>query len=881
MTDISHNVGRLLRYMPRVQFRKQELRLVEVAWDNLSLLSSLSSLSSDASSGADLGRARQDFAALSDDMMRGLASEGLKNALDNLGSKAQVCIDIMVRNLFERTADIGFLATDAVMADYLLQSDAHMRDAMEARLGEYASKYSVYIDVFLFDGQGRLQASLLPHPEFEQVTHPQDQAFLQAVQTSHAPYVEHYARHHFCADPDAPHTPTLLYAHHVETGQKTLGTLCLQFNLADEMPAIFNAIQDGSAAEDGVVLAVVNAEGGVIGSNDPLQAPIGWRFPQANRAGTLTVRHLGREYMMVVRDPHGFQGYDGPGWRGLAMLPLDMAFDDDEQAQSPLMAEVARNTDLLAAELRSIPQQSAAIQATLERSVWNGLLNVNRLESDGSQARDVTFARTLLSEIGNTAHKTALAFANSLQDLHAVVIRSMLRDVQGRACLAMQILDRNLYERANDCRWWAQTPQFADTLRQGTVGCAQASEVLAYINSLYTVYTSLVLFDTHGVVVAVSNPAHAEQVGQPLLGDWVQKALKLGNSQDYAVSAFAPSPFAGQRATFVYAAAVRENPSGPSRVIGGVGVVWDAASQLSSILADCGDGFSAQDLLAFVDVNGHVVASHGNTTLLATPQAVAQCRNDERIVALGGGLYGVGTDSGQGYREFRAHDGYEHGLRCVVLRNLCPTRSLASGPQLYRPSAQTRRQDATQEVHMATFIVAGHWLGLPAAQVVQAAPDVTILSGGTSCPPFLGITQVGIKAHPVIDLRNVITCHADGKSALVPGKLAKDATRQLILVRVPGADGRHRELALRVDTLGAVLEVDTRKIQDLSGPGGDPGSGVGLVDAVVSVSTMGDGPTSSQALLSRLSQRWLQLCARGLRQDFLPQDLTAMTAGAA
>lgn len=354
------------------------------------------------------GRARQDFAALSDDMMRGLASEGLKNALDNLGSKAQVCIDIMVRNLFERTADIGFFATDAVIADYLLQDDTQMRGHMEERLREYAGKYSVYIDIFLFDVQGDLRASLKPHPELERLTHVQDQAFLQAVQTSHAPYVEHYARHHFCADPDELHTPTLLYAHRVESNMQTLGTLCLQFNLADEMPAIFNAIQGGGAAGDGVVLVVVNAEGGVIGSNDPLQAPIGWCFPSANQSGTSTVRHLGREYLMVVRDTHGFQGYCGPGWRGLAMLPLDMAFDDeDEQAQSPLMAEVARNTDLLAAELRSIPHQSAAIQATLERSVWNGLLNVNRLEGDGSHERDVTFSRTLLSEIGNTAHKTA------------------------------------------------------------------------------------------------------------------------------------------------------------------------------------------------------------------------------------------------------------------------------------------------------------------------------------------------------------------------------------------------------------------------------------------------------------------------------------------
>ncbi len=879
MADFSHSSGRLLRYMPRVQFRRQELRLVEAAWDNLSLLSSLSRLSSDASSGADLGRARQDFAALSDEMMRGLESEGLKNALDNLGSKAQVCIDIMVRNLFERTADIGFFATDAVIAGYMAQPDSSRRGEMEARLGEYAGKYSVYSDIYLVDMQGRLRASLQPHPDLVQVMDAQDQAFLRDVQASDAPYVEHYAEHRFCASQGASHSPTLLYAHRIEANQTTWGTLCLQFNLADEMPAIFNAIQAAESVGDGAVLAVINAGGGVIGSNDPLQLPMDWRFPQACQAGTFMVRHLGREYLMVVRDTHGFQGYTGPGWRGLAMLPIDMAFDDDdEQGRSPLMIEAARSTDLLADELRDIPQHSAAIQASLERSVWNGLLDINRLESDGSaaQARDVMFARTLLSEIGSTAHKTAQAFAHSLQDLHSVVIRSVLRDAQGRASLAMQILDRNLYERANDCRWWALTPQFVDTLRSGTLGCIEATRVLAYINSLYTVYTSLVLFDSRGTVVAVSNPDLAHHVGQAIQDAWAGQALKLATSQDYAVSAFAPSQFSGQTPTFVYAAAVRDADAAGAPVLGGIGIVWDAASQLSSILADCGDGAAAQDLLAFVDGAGHLVAAHGNAALLPDAQTVARCQQGERIVDLAGALYGVGADRGQGYREFRVRDGYDHGLSCVVLRNLCNSQSRAPGAQTYRPSGQAHRTDAGYGLQMATFTVGGHWLGLPAAQVVLAAPDATIVSGGSVCAPFLGITQVGSKAYPVIDLRSVIARKADARTDPLPVSRASDSTRQLIVVRVQADSGREHELLLRVDALGAVLEVDTRKIQEMDMLRGE--NATGLVDAVVPVPAGHAGQQESQMLLCRLSQRWLQQCAGGLLQDFVPQDLEKLSA---
>lgn len=854
---------------------------MESAWDSLALLSSLSRLSSDASAGSDLGRARQDFASLSDEMMCGLESESLRNALDNLGSKAQVCIDILVRNLFERTADIGFLAIDEIIAQYLDQADSLTRAEMEARLYEYASKYSVYCDIFLFDTQGHLRASLTSRPDNpEFLVDSQDAAFLQTVQASTAPYVEHYAPHHFCTDPAAARSSTLLYAHRVESDRAVVGTLCLQFNLSDEMPAIFNAIQGAAAPDDGTVVALVDAQGGVIGTNDPLQLPIGWHIPQARQAGTTTVRHLGREYLLVVRDTHGFQGYTGPGWRGLAMIPMDMAFDDDdEHAGSPLMQEAARSADLLAANLRDIPRNAAAIQAALERSVWNGLLDINRIESDGSSAhaRELTFARTLLSEIGNTAYKTAQAFSSTLQDLHFVVIQSMLRDVQDRASLAMQILDRNLYERANDCRWWALTPQFVSTLRAGTVGCADATRVLQYMNSLYTVYASLVLFDRQGAVVAVSRPELGHHVGQTIQADWVARALRLTTSQDYVVSAFEPSLFSGSDPTFVYAAAVHDPDAASAPVLGGIGIVWDASSQLSSILADCGDGSSADDLLAFVDAAGHPISMHGNTALLSDPQALASCQRGERIVELAGALYGAGIHRGQGYREFRVRDGYDHGLRCIALRSLCKPQSRSRTDSTKRPSGRSGQVDAGHGLQVATFSVAGHWLGLPAVQVLLAAPDATIVNAGGIKAPFLGIAQVGAKAYPVIDLRSVIATDEDAQAGQPSVSRSSDNSRQLIVVQVQAESGKVQELALRVDALGAVLEVDSRKIQEIDLPGGS--NEIGLVDAVVSVSTGPVGqPTAAHALLCRLSSRWLQFCAGGLLRDFTPQDLSALPA---
>ncbi len=882
MNPALHQPERLLRYMPAVQGQRQELRLVEAAWDNLALLSSLSQVSSQASSVGDLARARRDFAALSDEMTRGLAGEALKNALDELGSKAQMAIDVLVRNLFERTADIGFFATDVGIAEYLSEPDAPARDKLEARLREYANKYTVYENILVFDHDLTLQAALQqpggapPSPDEEAA----DLAFLRGVKASAAPYTEHYGVHAFCGT----RQPTLLYAQRVRLGAQDLGVLCLQFKFADENVAIFGSIlnaPDAAAdaqgpADHSIALALVDAQGLVLDTSDTLQLPMGMRFAQAAQVGPSIVRHLGHQYLMVVRETHGFQGYTGPGWRGLALLSLELAFESQTlQERSATMRKVEASADFLSGELRTIPTRSAAIQSALDRSVWNGLLDLTRLPPDNSasHARDVLFAKTLLSEIGATAHKTAHAFAASLHDLQAVVMQAMLRDAQDRASLAMQILDRNLYERANDCRWWALTPQFATTLAAGTEGCPQATEILAGINALYTVYRCIVLFDAAGTVLAVSDPAQADKVGQTITEPWAAATLRLTSSQHYAVSDYAPSAFYGGEPTLVFAAAVRADGStaGPAR--GGVAVVWDAGQQLDSILSDCASGSHPQDALAFVDRNQQAICAHGNTAVLQLDGALQGSAGAERLVALGEHWFGTGEDHGQGYREFRALDHYDHGLRCVSLRHLCAQAAQRIEPPVVGQS-DVQRIDAAHRVQLATFSVGSYWLAVEAQQVSLAAPDTTVLAAGNLTAPFLGMASIAGKVYPVVDLRSVVSENASGQEV----SLAADPQRQLIVIRLQDERARHLAFALRVDALGAVLDVDSRTLQITGtvGQGGAPP----FVDAVVAVDTSVPTatPPAASALLCRVSSAWLHQCGGGAIGRFDPKDLPTLEA---
>ena len=56
-----------------------------------------------------------------------------KKAVLSLRSDARVTIDILIRNLFERTADIGFLATDSEIRRFAEMANGGQDDLEERR----------------------------------------------------------------------------------------------------------------------------------------------------------------------------------------------------------------------------------------------------------------------------------------------------------------------------------------------------------------------------------------------------------------------------------------------------------------------------------------------------------------------------------------------------------------------------------------------------------------------------------------------------------------------------------------------------------------------------------------------------------------------------
>lgn len=799
----------ITRHMSSVEDYRKRLATLQGSWDTLSLLSHLSG---DAT---ELVGTRQAFENLTGELVSNLTAAIYRKALLALKAQGQIAIDVMVRNLFERTADIGFLSTDDNIREYLRTcgtgatrspedpaKHAAGNDALGARLrhrfGEYVEKYSVYKDVILLAPDGRV---LLRLDEQVGVTQTRD-PLVQETLATRAAYVETFRKSDLLPEQGR----SLIYSYRVNDANRVLGVLCLCFRFEDEVAGIFSKLHGEG---DWTVFALLDGDGTVIASSDPWQVPPGAPMPLVSDAGGRVIRFAGREYLAITCRTQGYQGYDGPGWLGHAMVPVEHAFDEKGNERQPagdggqraallpaqVLADLKDSPAIFSFDLRKIPVQADQIQRELNRTVWNGNIRL-ALRAD----HNTSFSKVLLWEIGNAGRKTQAAFDYSIGDLQETVISSILQDAQLLASLAIDVLDRNLYERANDCRWWALNGALVSHLASQAKDPAPLIATLQHINSLYTVYSDIVVFDARQRIVAVSNRSHNQLIGHVLNESWVGRTLLLRNSRDYVESGYAPSALYDNKPTLIFGAVMR-NEAGAA--VGGVGIVFDTKVQLELMLRDAlprteSGEIQAGCIGAFVDAQMQVIVATsdyqpGDKLPMPAEVLTAHSSMGERIVAVNGTYYAVGARRAAGYREYQGL-----GASCVIMIPLGPVQNHVATRRHAEMHTVQRRTDTRETMlDIATFHSGHQWLGLPREHVVEAVDGARLRAVPGSPPWHAGLLMFRDAPIPVVDvprLLNGATC-ATGTDVIV--------------ARLPDSKGC---VGLRIDELAGIPEIPASQI---------------------------------------------------------------------
>ena len=780
---------------------RDSLQRLQDVWDQLTLLGQMSGIAADITTTAD------EFRALSRTLLDSLAHSLLRHTLHRMQAQAQVAIDILVRNLFERTADVGFLATDSAVREFLLASaDQADAAALRARFQAYVAKYSVYDDVIVLDADGRIRARLNDGVTVAHSSHP---LLAQAAQAG-TPFVESFG-----AIDMLEGRRGLLYSAAIRDPRtrRHLGTLCLSFRFDDEMASIFKHLAPVGPCS---VVVLCDADGAVLASSDAWHVPAGAQLAPG-RATDHRLYFGGREYLVSAVTATGYQGYGGPGWTACMLVPVEQAFRAaNQQAGAATPAFPAGTLDhsaLVADELRSITRQARHIQRGLERSVWNGEVR-GRQRAD----RGGGFGAVLLQQVTATGARIKSVIEQAIGDLQQSTASAILDEARACAAFAIDIMDRNLYERANDCRWWALDGTLKHALDDASADThAAAAAVLAHINSLYTVYSTLLLLDPQARVVAASNATGQRWVGQTLDAGWVRPALALRDGQAHVYSGFEVTPLYDDRMTCVYAAATRGGTG--AQTTGAVAVVFDGEPQFEAMLRDTlpktADGAPLPGAIGlFVTRAGITVASTDAQAFAigASPafgaEIAALARGESRqwVLAWNDGVYAAGAFMSRGYREY--HSGtatHDDDVACIVLIRVADRVEAATGnvaTARVAPAALTAGDTSTRQ--LASFYCAGEWLALDTVGVVEAI-DVAHLTALPGRPPAVaGMVMHGTQPVTVIDLRTVRRA----------APRAADATPSpVILCRGAG----RTTFGLRVDELGQVLDIAPSAVRPMSG----------------------------------------------------------------
>lgn len=205
--------------------------------------------------------------------------------------------------------------------------------------------------------------------------------------------------------------------------------------------------------------------------------------------------------------------------------------------------------------------------------------------------------------------------------------RSLVEQVRGRrladlALNCVELIDRNLYERSCDVRWWATDSAVVDVctdpLAEGHVEFA--SRRLGVILASYTVYLDLWVADRDGNVIAHGRPdRYANVLGQRVgRQPWFQQAMATHDGTDFAVADITVAPALGGAPVATYATAIRAGGDTHGEPIGALGIFFEWESQSQAIVEGVrlADDECNRTRVMLLDASGRIIASSDHRGVL-------------------------------------------------------------------------------------------------------------------------------------------------------------------------------------------------------------------------------------------------------------------------
>jgi hypothetical protein len=248
------------------------------------------------------------------------------------------------------------------------------------------------------------------------------------------------------------------------------------------------------------------------------------------------------------------------------------------------------------------------------------LLSLNaRIEAARAGTYGAAFG-VVAQEIQQLSQKTG-AVAEEMANITKSRVDQLMRIIDGSirgvrlsdlALNCVDLIDRNLYERTCDVRWWATDKSVVDALSDPTnQNLDYASQRLGVILDAYTVYFDLVLCDSHGIVKANGRASDFQSTGSNVAhSSWYVQARSHRTGNDFGFESAHTSTLVKHQHALVYSCSVRQQGIATNPLLGVLGAIfnWDGLAYPVLDHLPIADNEQDKTLAYILDDDANIVA---------------------------------------------------------------------------------------------------------------------------------------------------------------------------------------------------------------------------------------------------------------------------------
>jgi hypothetical protein len=339
---------------------------------------------------------------------------------------------------------------------------------------------------------------------------------------------------------------------------------------------------------------------------------------------------------------------------GLKAKPIAKAepADDDSDISALINRLTAEVNQIAVDKTKSIQQ----ITNQMKMLALNALIESSRAGAQGAGFAVVAQeVRGVGQQVETIARELETQLTKRTGDLVASIERMSQRSRGERmmdlSLNAVELIDRNLYERTCDVRWWATDSAVVDCAASPSpAAVTYASQRLGVILGAYTVYLDLWLCDLDGNVIANGRADRFRVVGQNVAHTkWFREARTLRSGDDYVAGDIENQALLGNAQVATYCASVRAGGQASGAPIGVLAIHFDWEPQARAIVQGVRVGDIDKARVLLVDSDFRIIAASDGQGILS-----------ERIsLSLGGQRSGFYHDRSGALVAFHATPGYE------------------------------------------------------------------------------------------------------------------------------------------------------------------------------------------------------------------------------